>query len=330
MADSSKRKLLCILDIMKKTDEFHPLNTTEIAAKLTRYGITAERKSISRDLKCLEDAGYSIIRCTDHNNGYYMTDQLFEDYELKILSDAVNAAPFLTECDSRELVKKICTLATIEGEALIAATSFSDNSIKTDDSKNKIKLDQLIRAIKHKYKVSFQYYSIRKGNERTLRRDGYVYTVSPYYLLLSKNEYYLIANPDTHDHLTHFKVELIANLSETDEKVRSPNDITEHGPDFDITTYAKQAIHMWSGELIEVKLRCNDSIRSHIRKQFGKDVWISNEADGHFTISIKVSDSPGLYQWLAQYGATTKIISPSNVIERYLEYLKRIQAQYYL
>lgn len=66
MAESSKLKILSILEIMKKTDEFHPLNAAQIADKLLDYGITAERKSIVRDLDRLEDAGYSILRCDNH------------------------------------------------------------------------------------------------------------------------------------------------------------------------------------------------------------------------------------------------------------------------
>ena len=328
MTDSSKLKLLYILEIMKKTDELHPFNTTEIAAKLTHYGITAERKSISRDLRFLEYAGYSIMLCEDHNRGYYMTDQLFEDYELKILSDAVNAAPFLTDRDSRELAKKVRSLATIEGEELIAATSFSDSSIKTEDKQNKTKLDQLIRAIKAKKKVSFQYYVIGRGNKRSFLRDGYIYTVSPYYLVLSQGEYYLIANPDTHDHLTHFKIELIANICVKDESLRHPKEIAEHGKSFDITAYVKRSLNMWSGEAVDIRLRCHDSVRNHIRMRFGSDIWVSDEANGQFTISVNVADSPGLYQWLAQYGAAVRILSPQNVIEQYLKYLYSIQAQY--
>ena len=107
MAENNKLKLLYILDMMKKTDEFHPLNATQIKEKLKTYMIDAERKSISRDIECLSDAGYSIIKCDNHNKGWYMTDQDFEDYELKILADAVAKAQFLTADDTRKLIKMI-------------------------------------------------------------------------------------------------------------------------------------------------------------------------------------------------------------------------------
>lgn len=110
MPENNKLKLLYILEMMKKTDEFHPLNATQIKEKLKAYMIDAERKSICRDIECLEDAGYSIIKCANHNKGWYMTDQDFEDYELKILADAVAKAQFLTVEDTRKLIKKLKNL----------------------------------------------------------------------------------------------------------------------------------------------------------------------------------------------------------------------------
>jgi len=67
-------------------------------------------------LERLEDAGYSILRCENRNLGWYMTDHEFEDYEVKMLVDAVAAAKFLTIDDSRRLIGHIrTTLATQEG-----------------------------------------------------------------------------------------------------------------------------------------------------------------------------------------------------------------------
>ena len=45
MPENNKLKLLYILEMMKKTDEFHPLNSTQIKEKLKAYMIDAERKA---------------------------------------------------------------------------------------------------------------------------------------------------------------------------------------------------------------------------------------------------------------------------------------------
>lgn len=147
MPENNKLKLLYILEMMKKTDEFHPLNSTQIKEKLKAYMIDAERKAISRDIECLEDAGYSIIKCANHNKGWYMTDQDFEDYRAENIADAVAKAQFLTVEDTRKLIKKIKKLATAEGEKIIARTTFVDDDLKIADNKFKLKFDLLIRAI---------------------------------------------------------------------------------------------------------------------------------------------------------------------------------------
>ncbi|MBQ3236694.1 MAG: WYL domain-containing protein, partial [Oscillospiraceae bacterium] len=90
MEGKTKEKLLYILERLKKTDEQHPVNTNDLIEYLGEKGISAERKSVARDIAALRDAGYSIILCDELKRGYYMTDQLFEDYELKIIADAVS------------------------------------------------------------------------------------------------------------------------------------------------------------------------------------------------------------------------------------------------
>jgi len=329
VAENSKLKLLYILDIMKKTDEFHPINSTQIAAKLAAYGIQAERKSIGRDIACLEDAGYSIIKCSDHNKGWYMTDQIFEDFELKILCDAVGAATFLTDKDTRDLVKKVRGLATAEGEKLISAATYLDTAIKTDDKRNKIKLDTLTRAIKAARKITFQYYESVAGNKRRLRRDGHVYCVSPYYLVLYENQYFLICNSDTNDGLTHFRLEMLTNVEMTDLPARNPETIPLHGTNFDLGDYLRSSQNMWGGEKVTVKLRCDNYIREVIRMRFGKYVMMMDDGDGHFIVNVEVADNTGLYQWLAEQGTRLEVLAPSAVREHYADYLQGI-LKYYL
>ncbi len=52
-----KIKAYLILDWMqKKTDENHVLDATEIAVEMERYGISAERRSVGRDIKAINAA----------------------------------------------------------------------------------------------------------------------------------------------------------------------------------------------------------------------------------------------------------------------------------
>ena len=148
MEGKTKEKLLYILERLKKTDEQHPVNTNELIAYLAEKGVTAERKSVARDISALREAGYSIILCDELKRGYYMTDQLFEDYELKIIADAVSGAKFITYDDSVSIVEKLCELASPTGEEIIKEHTFIDEKIKSKNKKVRFNIDRVITAIK--------------------------------------------------------------------------------------------------------------------------------------------------------------------------------------
>ena len=287
--------------------------------------IDAERKSISRDIECLSDAGYSIIKCANHNKGWYMTDQDFEDYELKILADAIAKAQFLTADDTRKLIKKIKNLATVEGEKIINATTFMDEYLKIADSKFKLKFNLLIRAITAKKQVQFQYRDEKANGKKGFRRGGYIYKVSPYYVFLSGSEYFLLANPATHDHLTVFKIDLLENLQMIEENARRADEIEELGKLINgktIETFLRSSVNMWMDNFTTVKLKCTAACRREILKKFGVNTFIIDNGDGSFNASVKVSDSLGFYQWLAAYGKNITVLEPENVRQNYIKYLR--------
>ena len=119
MIESGVLKILLVLDILKRTDEHHPVNSTQIIEELQKKGLKAERKSIGKYIQILRDEmNYDIVLCDNKNLGWYMCDQEFEDYELKMLADSVASAKFLSAANSRKLIKKIENLATKDGERI--------------------------------------------------------------------------------------------------------------------------------------------------------------------------------------------------------------------
>ena len=70
---NSKLKLVVLADIFEKqTDDEHSLTANELCDKLQNAGITAERKSIYKDIDVLREFGYDIIKSTGKaNTGYF-------------------------------------------------------------------------------------------------------------------------------------------------------------------------------------------------------------------------------------------------------------------
>ena len=108
----SKIKLLRIWEILKQeSDEEHPLSTNQIIERLARGGISCDRRTLYQDIAALNSYGYEVIcRRGQHSNSYYVEDRSFDVPELRILIDAVQAASFLTEKKTVELVDKIAAL----------------------------------------------------------------------------------------------------------------------------------------------------------------------------------------------------------------------------
>lgn len=70
----SKIKLLKVLDILSQSDKNHPITASKICTLLEKDGISAERKSVCRDINTLIKHGYKITLCHDNKLGYYMSD----------------------------------------------------------------------------------------------------------------------------------------------------------------------------------------------------------------------------------------------------------------
>ena len=83
---NQKLKLYYIIDYFKKySDEEHTVSVSDIIDYLAENGITAERKSIYRDIEAITELGYEIISVHDKRFTYYLADREFETAELRML-----------------------------------------------------------------------------------------------------------------------------------------------------------------------------------------------------------------------------------------------------
>ena len=107
-----KIKLLKIMEILRQeADEEPPMTKVELAARLVAMNVSCSPRSLIRDIKLLNEQGYEIMeRLIGHEKGYFVCDRSFSVPELKILIDAMQAASFVTEKKTAELVDKIAAL----------------------------------------------------------------------------------------------------------------------------------------------------------------------------------------------------------------------------
>lgn len=253
------------------------------------------------------------MQAENRNDGWYMIGQDFEDYQLKMLADAVASAKFLTVKDTRDLIGKIKAMATKEGERLINAGIVIDDSLKTEDPTFAIKFDQVMRAIADHRQIRFQYFDDTSGKEKRLKWDGKVYQVTPYYLGIWGTDYFIVANTDGYDNTSHYRVELMTNLEVTDipgkpmSEVEELSGIGKNGRTFG--DYIKESVNLWSGPVRKIRISGENHIRREVAKKFGRDLMFKDNGDGSFSVSLNVAEGEGFYQWIAAFGCNMKIES---------------------
>ena len=111
--NNNKLKLPRLLELLRQeTDEQHPMTTEMICQRLSENGIGCERRTLALDIQALNDAGYEVM-CVraGHSKAYYVEDRHFSLPELKILIDAVQAANFISEKKTAELMEKLANLS---------------------------------------------------------------------------------------------------------------------------------------------------------------------------------------------------------------------------
>lgn len=157
---NQKLKLFYLLKIMlEKTDEDHRLTVNEILAELEKYDVTAERKTIYKDMEALEVMDIEIESEKEGRSNYYhVTNRPFELPELKLLVDAIQSSKFITEKKSNELIKKLENLVSKYEARELQRQVYVSGRIKTMNESIYYNVDAIHTAIAENKKIIFQYF----------------------------------------------------------------------------------------------------------------------------------------------------------------------------
>ena len=320
MADKgyTKLKLLYIKDYLEKhSDEENPVSAEQIMAMLEEKGISCERKSIYSDVKTLKDYGIDISSERLPKSGYSVLSREFELPELRLLIDAVQAANFITQKKSKELINKIGTLCSENQRRLIEGQVYIDNRVKCTNEEIYYNIDILNRAIQKKRQVSFIYQkrTIADAEERYTVTER-EFCVSPYALIWSNDHYYLVANNDKYNNLMHTRIDRMKKVEITDMRARDFSEVSPYKQFFDSADYSGKIFNMFSGDTQRLELCCDNSIIEEILDRFGSEATLRKaQKDGCFVLSTRCVVSEGLVSWIMQFGSKIEVVSPKKLRE---------------
>ena len=304
-------RTLRVLEILKDTDEEHPLTSGAILDKLENlYGILAERKAIGRDVEDLRYCGYDIYQHEDNKKGWYL-EHSFEDWELKILMDAVQSAKFLDQPSTDKLSDKLRGLTSADSRRTLSLMTVQADS-KRGDRQTKYVIDNVLRAMRIHKKVLFEYVYTDERKQSVPKFPEGTKPVSPYALIWRKDKYYLIGSFDG-ETASYYRLDRIRNINIRDEAAVPLQEIFGSNAEQKLKTFIKRNVYNKKGEEVRLQLSISCNSVDTVLDSFGDEVRVHSNEDGTLSAYVSVSDSEGLYTWLMHHAQECAVIEPKHV-----------------
>lgn len=316
--ENQKKKILYVLKVLwEETDELHALSATQIANKVSEYGIKCERKSVYADLDELAEFGFDLIRT---RKGTYLASRQFELPELKLLVDAVQSSKFITEKKSDELIGKLGKLVSLSEGKQLKRQVLVKNRVKSMNESIYYNVDAISTAIEQDRQITFFYYAWNEKKEMLLKKSGERYVISPWFLQWEDEKYYLVGFDETANQMKHFRVDKMLTIAIQDTKRMGWEAFSK----IDMASYGQEFFGMFQGKKQTVTLRLENELAGVMIDRFGKAVWMHPEDRGHFTAVIEVMVSNQFFGWLTGLGGKAEILEPEWVKEEYENLLQHI------
>lgn len=344
--------------LLKNSDENNVITAYEIVDYLEECGITAERRSVYRDIEeinkaalmleedyTIEEAerelaedGYNELKLIVYDKskkGFYACRRNYDVNDIKLLAECVYSAKFLDKSQSQFLIDIICNLVNERQAERIKHDVFLTDRLRTNNAEviNNIAvideaMSKKLNGKKHiPEKISFKYlkYTIDDIKNQVSRRHGEKYIVNPFALLINDGYYYLLAFDEKKNDFIHYRVDRMKNV----ECIGAEREGEKEFAKIDLKAYTRRHFSMYGGEEQRVTLRFINPLLDTAIDRFGtKDVQYSKYDDRHFTVNAKVAVRSQFYGWLLGLGTKVKIISPQEVKEDFTAYIDKIRDKY--
>lgn len=312
---NQKLKLLLVLDLLlRESDEYHPVDIEKILLYLRNHGVVCERKSVYNDIGILKEFGYDILYTKTPKNGYFVATRDFEEAEIRLLCDAVQAANFISPKKSALLCEKILKLLSAPQAKEIKGQVYVENRPKSTNEEIYYTVDKLNRAIRNGKKVSLLYRRRIITEKSAVEYEEKTHTLSPYGMIWKDDHYYLVGNNIKYDNIMVLRVDRIRGLEVLEtEPIRPFSEVSPYKTYFDTADYAKTHFNMFTGTTERVELICRNALIESVLDRFGEDIHIVRVNDDKFKLTVDAAVSEGLVSWIMQFGGKMQVSKPKTL-----------------
>ena len=323
---NQKLRMIYMKEILERhTDIDHGIAREDFERYLSHRGIEAPtRKTFYDDLDALDDYGMDIGR-DPYGKAYKLLSREFDLPEIKLIIDAIQASKSIPESMTQRLIKKIEMLCSEYQAKELNRDVIVSGRVKTINEGTRNNIDYIHTAISNDQQITCKYFDYDTSLKKKYRKRGSQYTLSPFALVYSDENYYLLAYDAQLKEIRNYRVDRMENVSCVEGSVREGK---EEFATIDMSKYQKYTFGMYSGEVKEVTMVFTNNMVNAVVDRFGRDIMIHKEDKYHFRISVAVAVSPQFYGWVFGLGKMARIVGPEDVRQGYLDMMQDVQGKY--
>ena len=251
----------------------------------------------------------------------------FTDAELRLLIDSLLFSKHIPYSQCKELIEKLEGLSSKYFKAKVK--HIRNLPQKMPNNKQIFcNIEVLDEAISKGKKVEFQYndFGTDKKLHPRMSSSGAPrkYIINPYQMAATNGRYYLIANFDRYDSISHYRVDRISDIKILDEPVKKQSELSES---INLPKHMAEHIYMFCGASERVTLKVDRFLVNDVIDWFGKDVSFYNETEDEVTASVVVNLKAMRY-WAMQYANHIEVLKPQKLREQIKEDLAKAVEKY--
>lgn len=323
---SGGERLLKLREILfNETDETNELAMEQIIEELKKeFGrdFEVDQRAILRDIEDLTNQNFEIFvtRRAAGKKYYSHKNKRFEQYELRLLINAILSARFITKKEAERLIEKVKALTSTHLAAKLPNPTHYESSIRSTYQQLRYEIDQINTAITESRKINFQYGKFNINKEFVLNRSGEFYEVSPYALIWKNDYYYLIGILTGEKKFRHFRVDRMRNVKCTEDAFLKA--------DINISDYINKSFNMYAGTEEWITLKFKHSLVNVMIDYFGLGANMKKLDDEYGKLTVKVNRSEGLVRWLLNWGSDVKVLEPDDLVEEMKNEIQKMSQTY--
>ena len=320
MESKKSGNVLYVLNVLKKySDCNHILSRVELESLIEKeYGVKIERKTLGNYIKLLKNKfNVDISDWNDNGIGYYYIkdpEQEFEVGELKTIIDTFSYATFIDSKTSLDIIEKCKNIYNIYDRKKLTNYKVYSDKIKTTNKEVIMNIEEISDSIYNKNKIKFDYYKykLNPNLEFEFVKEA---LVSPYAIIYSIQELYLVALKDGDKKLKTYRIDRIKNVRKFNEPVSSI--VT----DKDIDELVSSTISMYGSKGEDIEAIIDNKLLDNVIEVFGSNSDIKKYDNEHFILRIN-KDLDGFKRYVLRNLDYIRIVKPDKLKDKVNKILK--------